>query len=1127
MANLRIQLFQSLTVRADDGPPLDMGSPTARSLFAYLALNRGQTMDRRRLAFQFWPRGSEQAARRNLRQYLHRLRRSLEPVDPEGKLLFAEGNQVGFHPPDDLYLDVAAFETAVAPPRENLSEAINIYKGDLLEELYDDWVAPERERLARLYREALLRLIDQKEATRQYADAVAYAERYQAAEPLLESAYVRLMRLHYAAGDRGRVQQKYEQLTAVLHNELNAAPLPKTAAAYKAMLAGSYKTNNEQLTMNNERLTIQEQLPVHNSPFIIHNSLLSSSPFIGRKTELDWLQDAWQSALNSQGRFVFIQGESGVGKTRLVGEMLSGVDTAVHLFSGRGHEFESMIPYSPLAQALHNAETGSDSAAIPWERFQPPPPWLSALLSFLPDLPAQFPGHDFNAAGQRHHAIEGLGAFLLTLARHRPVILYLDNLHWADGPTWDFLGYLAPRAATARILVIGVARTEDMPRERVRLARKLERKQLLQSLTLARLSQAETAALVRQLMDDDLDPVFARRIYEETEGNPFFIIETTRAVREAGGDWTRSVPTDDQGERPFFAIPLQVQSIIESRLDKLSDDSRAALGVAAAIGREFTFELLQQVSQFETQTLLDALDEWLARGLVRETRESYDFTHEKLSQVAYQQLSRARRQWIHYQVAEFLRANRPDADPAQLAHHYYLSAEPGQALPFLARAGRRALSVRSYAEAREFGLRAIGLLGRFPSLTKLDQAERVDLNLQLAQAYAFTGALPKALQMLQETERMAASLGDMERLARIFHRSSQIFWLRGRPNTADDYARRTLRHAEELDDADLRYAALRMLGRVGIALSHYDDAIAYLLRYVDLAEKRRSMADLPAIYGYLGVAYARVGSWQRAIDAAQKGLELADTAVSGAMRTVARMQLAFVYGELHEWEQALAIAEPARDLWREEGMTPHAFTLRAVVGRCLVQTGQPKEGVAEIQEALKWAEEVDYRVLVHVIHVYLAQAQYAAGMIAEGRGTAVRAAQLAAEAGNRWAEGVALRTQAEIGMRLPRPDWPQIEANLIRAMRILRQIRARPDLARAYLTLRRLYDRAGQSAWAVDCHFRATTIFDELGMADELRAAQGQAAGHRTGAVVIPGLELVGPNAPSESIPKSPNPRNL
>ena len=1100
MPSLQIYLFHTLQILSGDGTPLDLGSPTTKSLFAYLILHRQQTLDRRRLAFLFWPRSTEAAARRSLRQYLHRIRRTLEPIDPDGRFLQTAGHNVSFTPPDDCFLDVAAFEQACNAAPHSLPYAVELYTGDLLDDIYDDWVTPERERLSRLYREALLHLIDQKEAAHKYAEAIRFAEQYQFAEPLLESAYVRLMQLHYAAGDRGRVQQQFQQLTAVLDEELGAEPLPETIALYEAMLAGEYaRGNNYQLSITNEQKAAPSSSIPHPSSF--------TSPFVGRDAEMAQIMQAWQGTLAAQGGFVFIQGESGVGKTRLVDEALGLVDTAVYLFSGRGHEFESMIPYSVLAQALRDA-----ASTMLWERFQPPPPWLPALLPLLPDLPNYFPGHEL-IGGNQYHVIEGLGNFLFTLARHRPVILYLDNLHWADGATWDFLGYLAQRAQTTRLLIIGAARVEEMAHERLRIVRKFQRTQLLQLIALQRLSQEETYALVRQLMNgDELDPVFARRIYEETEGNPFFIIETTRAVREAGGDWTHSVPTDKAGQRPFFAIPLQVQAIIEARLDKLDDDSRAALGVAAAIGREFTFELLQQVSQYDTQTLLDALDEWLARGLVRELRDGYDFTHEKLSQVAYQQLSRARRQWIHLQVAEFLRQNRPDTDPAQLAHHYYLSNEPGRALPYLAQAGQRALSVRSYAEARELGLRAVGLIGRFPSMAKLDQAGRVDLNLQLAQAYAFTGALPKALQILQETERMAESLGDIGRLARIFHRSAQIFWLRGSPNTADDYARRTLRHAEELNDSDLRYAALRMLGRVGIALSHYDDAIAYLLRYVDLAEHGFTPPDLPAIYGYLGVAYARVGSWQRAIDAAQTGLDLASAAATGAMHVVARMQLAFVYAELYEWEQALKIAEPARDLWQEEGMTPHAFMLRSVVGRCMVYTGQPQAGVAEIQAALQWAEEGDYRVLVHVTHVYLAQAQFFAGMAEAAVGTAVHAAEIAATAGNSWAEAVALRTRAEISMRMPRPDWSQIEANLIRAMHILRQIRARPDLARTYLTMRRLYDRAGQSAWAVDCHFRATTIFEELGMDEELRGAQGQAGGERTGAVVISGLQLVGPN---------------
>ncbi len=238
--SLRIQLFQQLEVRTEKDEPLDLGSPTTRSLLAFLALNHGQSIDRRRLAFQFWPRSSEQAARRNLRQYLHRIRRALEPIDPDGHLLNAEGNDVSIRLPDDYFLDVAEFQTAVAPPHTNLPRAIELYQGNLLEDVYEDWVMPERERLAQLYREALLQLIDQKETAQQYAEAIHYARRYLAADPLLESAHVRLMQLYYAAGDRARVKQQYEQLTTILQQELGVEPMPDTIAMFADMVAGEY-----------------------------------------------------------------------------------------------------------------------------------------------------------------------------------------------------------------------------------------------------------------------------------------------------------------------------------------------------------------------------------------------------------------------------------------------------------------------------------------------------------------------------------------------------------------------------------------------------------------------------------------------------------------------------------------------------------------------------------------------------------------------------------------------------------------------------------------------------------------------------------------------------------------------
>ena len=194
-----------------------------------------------------------------------------------------------------------------------------------------------------------------------------------------------------------------------------------------------------------------------------------------------------------------------------------------------------------------------------------------------------------------------------------------------------------------------------------------------------------------------------------------------------------------------------------------------------------------------------------------EGKQGYDFRHDKFRQVAYAGLSRARREYIHGRIADVLENAIPPADVTTLAHHYGRSDQPLKALPYLTQAGEQALRLRSYHEARQFGLQAVNLLGQLPGPRQ--RSERIDINLQLAQAYAFTGNMQRAIEILNETEHLAVALGDEQRLGQIFRRAAQFFWLRGRPETASDYARRTLRVAEELGDTEMLFASLRMLGR--------------------------------------------------------------------------------------------------------------------------------------------------------------------------------------------------------------------------------------------------------------------------------------------------------------------------
>jgi DNA-binding SARP family transcriptional activator len=1126
MISLRVHLFQSLRVDTAEGHPLDLGSPTARSLFAYLVLNRDHATDRRRLAFLFWPRGSESAARRNLRQYLHRIRRSLEPVDPQGTLLDTSGNYVRFDSSTVLWLDVDLFRFALQADASlnQLQQAVELYTGDLLEDIYDDWCQAERQTLRRQYLALLDRLSLLLRRAGHMDHAVQIAERWTAAEPYDEAAHRRLMELYALRGDRHLAVQHYRQMSARLADELDAEPLPETQALLEQIQSGSLQPFSAALQ------PIQSRLPVSTGQ--------KQTPLIGRRGELALLEAAFQRAMADRGDFLLITGEAGIGKTRLVQEQLIQSAGAVTLQTAC-HELEAMQPYAALLpvlrQALETLYTDRQAGAHRWsaalQHLLPLPAWAAAGMGgTVVDASA---GSQGGYSSETDLAIQQMLRDLLDNLTQPPLLIVLDDLHWADTPSWNVVMRLAQMTHNQPLLILGTCRMEDLPADRSRLLRALERNHLLERIPLLRLSAEDSAALARHILPKiEPDSHFLHRLYQETEGNPFFIIEVLRALQDTGRPATWSL---DRGTRPALPVPISIQRVIEGRLDLLTPESQERLASAAAIGQAFGFPLLQAVTQASEEDLVAAFEAWVQRGLVREEAAGYVFSHDMIRQVAYNTLSRARRQVIHRRIAEILATVVPPVLPARLAYHYARSDQPLKALPYLVQAGEQALQARSYQEARQMGQQAISLLGHLPGPPQ--RSERVDLNLQLAQAYAFTGDLERAQEILAETEHLAIVLGDENRLGSLFHRAAQIYWLRGSPELAGDYARRLLRTAEETGSDGLLRAALRMLGRVGIALSTFDDAIAYLLRYAHLENSPSPPADLPIILGYLGVAYSRVGSWERALESARRGVELAEFAAQRAGNlgsaeeasiqalSFARMQLAFVYADAHNWQQCLETLPQTPDLPGANGeenlhngessktwLTPLGFMLLGLRGLAVAHLGQPKTGIQLIRPALEWATNSDYRVFRYLPRFFLAQALLLAHQPYEAQMESQQALEQARQASNRWAVGIGLRLLADAMARQPNPDWSAVESSLIEAMHTLRQVRARPDLARTYLALRRLYDRAGQIAWAVDCHFRATSIFEELGMVEELRQAQGQAAHERRGAVVIPGLALKGPN---------------
>jgi DNA-binding SARP family transcriptional activator len=1115
--NGRLFLFGALKLVGQPDNFLDLGSPKTQSLLAYFALHRNQPIERRRLAFLLWPDTPESAARRNLRQYLHRLRQVLEPLNLSDALLtHPDGSRLIFSPGDSLWIDVAEFEqgTARAPQLfENipanlptLQATLDLYQGDLAPDIYEDWIEPLRAYWRQQYQELLRATVHHAQSQQATQAAISLAERLLQADPLCETSHRLLMACHYLNNDRPRALQQYERCRQVLQDELDVAPMPDTLALYQRIRDGLHLESSSD-AVPPPPASRKVKPPPHPLAAILPPTVEPfAPPFISRRREIGQLDRALSQVEGRRGEFLLVQGESGVGKTRLVQEWAKTNGARLNLFSGQCREFEAMMPYQPLSEALSQ----SGGAELDWQWFEPPPLWLGSVAQVLPEVAHRYPNLPpapaADGATDSYHLFEGLGRFIFTLALHsqRPLTLLLDDLHWADGATWQFLAYLGQRCPTMPLLVIGTCQSELLPAHAQRVLRSLQRRGQVTCLELARFSPQETCQLAGFLLDNpNPSRELLSYLYQETEGNPLFIIEVMNTWFDEGAKGQLEPATRRQ-------VPAGIKSVIEARLDLLAERDRTLLSMAAAIGRTFSFRILAAASHLPEDEVVEALETWLERGLVIEQAAGYDFSHEKIQAVIYAEMSRARRRIVHRQIAQAIEEQIEDPDlrhPARLAHHYQLSDEPRRALPYLLKAGDMALAVRSYREAYEFGTQAMSLLRQLPN----HGGERLDLNLQLAIAYAFTGEIERALPVLHEAERLARAAGDESRCARIFHRMAQLLWLRGQCRPADEYARRLLRSAEEQENAGLLHAALRMLGRAGIALGTYDDAIAYLLRYVKLDEAIHAPPDLPVIYGYLAVAYARVGAWRRAFEAGRRGIALAEATNSSSVLAVAHINLAFVYAERRHWSHCLELVRQTASFCAEVDFSPHCFMARSLTGRALAHLGETTEGIKTLRLAVAWARETDYRAMVYLSYLFLAEALLQAGQPGDALACLTEATPLIQEADDRWARAMTLRLQAEAEAQAPHPDWPVIEAALIQAATLLRQIRALPDLARTYLALRRLYDRAGQTGWAIDCHFRATTIFEELKMADELQAAYGYAAGEQGQTTPTLALSLRGP----------------
>ncbi len=508
----------------------------------------------------------------------------------------------------------------------------------------------------------------------------------------------------------------------------------------------------------------------------------------GRTQELSELVAAYEAAAAGEARTVFLSGEPGIGKTRLLDRFADQVFHAGGLtLRGNCYEDASMVPYAPFVEVLRQLATQENQDMHLTDN---PHQLLSLPLSSVSGESFQsdsaFPqGLTHNMAPEaRLQLFDAVARQLAVAAQQRPIVLLLDDLHWSDEPSALLLRYIARVLRTSTLLIVGAYRDTDLvatlPFEGV--LRDLQRERLATRISLRRLVPEETTEIVGHLLDARqaaIAPSVIETIQHESEGVPFFIEELVLHLREEslltrqpGGRWELATGAE-------AAIPQSIRSVVGHRLDHTSSSTRDALSVAAVIGNEFSFDVLQTVLKQrgweQDEELVEAIEEAAASRLIIERKPGrqsietrYAFAHEQIHSVLYWNLNAIRRRALHQLVAETIERLSSDAvaDASRLAYHYSHGEDLRKAADYAILAAEEATRYRAVEEAvRQYdsALEIIDLIASPGDLTETTDEERVHILL----------ARNSLLEARNDSDRQSSGINQLFEIAR---RSGRDDW---------------------------------------------------------------------------------------------------------------------------------------------------------------------------------------------------------------------------------------------------------------------------------------------------------------------------------------------------------------
>jgi len=946
MAHLTLSLIGRVEIHLDERA-VTFRTRKALALLACLA-SEDSPLSRERLLALLWSESEPTQARTGLRTALSHLRQALGESDDAPRFLVVEGDAIGLRKDAGLDLDLSAIMVAWHATRDTpapqnllllLHNAGKRIRGEFMHGFalgdapeFDHWHQAQQHLWRRRADVIFERLAQLQEQAGDVQAATTTATRWLALDATHEGAARRLMQLQFAQGDRTAALRTFESHTSTLAKQLSATPSPQTVALAERIrreaapdLPGSVQVNMTS---------------------VVPNLTLVVPPMVGRASEFARLVAAATSAAQARPQAVVIEGEAGIGKTRLATEFMRWATArGFDVWQGRAFEAGGRVPYQAVIDALRGR----------MERVNAPDDllsdvWLAELSRLLPELRERYPDlPSLPAQGEAEaqaRLFEAVARFTTATAARQSLLLFLDDVQWADDASRELLSTLTRRwveqhTPALLLMTLRAEMTSGLSSWLADLARALP----VAHLRLEALAQAYVFQLAQSIagygdaaVPDSLTPsldAFSQWLFDETRGQPFFMVETLKAMFERGliepvsgsnGRTVINVALALPGLRAAqesLGVPSGVRDVIRARLARLGSASLDVLTAAAVLGQTSDFDTLQTVSTVNENDGLRALDELLASQLLAETSNgSYLFTHDKIRDVIYADAGEARRRVFHRRALDALQ--RISASPAVLAHHALQAHLYQPAFRHSLAAGEAALRVFTLRDA----------------IAQFNQA----------------------LSLRDEHLRDAQNAPDAREIDRLFRQLGRAHELRSDMPTAQAVYERMLTEARALPgplSAVMACAALNRLATLASMRSGYDKAVSLLQQArevathssdtLGLAETEWNLAQFSNYHldGANTVAHGRTA--------------LALAREIGNDELSARCLNVLSYGEraLNLAHDALSHAEESSRLYAALGNRAMQVDGLAMTIDVLIECGQSREAITLGRSALEIGQRIE------------------------------------------------------------------------------------------------------------------------------------------------------------------------